>query len=920
MTATRQSAGREPGTKALAYMPGLDGIRAFAIGAVLLFHGGATWLPGGFLGVDVFFALSGFLITGILLKEFGKTGRLDVGRFYLSRIRRLAPAFFTMLFVTATYATLCVPDSVVSSWRDLPSAASGLSNWWFVFNQQDYFQAFGRPRLFEHTWSLAAETQFYAFWPLVLLAILPRFRVLGARWLALVCAAASAGVMLWLGRDLAAASSVSVSHMYFGTDTHSMALFLGAALATCWVPLAAAGRPKGVSLALDAAGLFALAGLGLLMHCMNRATGTLFPLGFPIAAALAVLLILPASSPGLLVSRVLTLAPLRWIGERSYGLYLWHWPIFQVTRPGLDVRLPVLADLALRVVLTVTIAEISYRFIEMPVRRGAIGRLWARTRTWSPLRLRAAAMGLIVAIALVAGTEAVLATRAIGADASARNALALGPAISTPAPSVRHGALTTWRRPDRGLGSGGVTSLPALLLGDSIMLGASPWIGRRLNVAESDAAVSRQAPAILERARELAASRVFPVVVLNLGNNGDFDEATLRGILSAFSTSTYVVMVNAKVPRPWQDGNDVMLARVVPQFPNAILADWRSASEDRPDLFGSDGVHPNGGGAELYASVIVRALETKASEVALRAAAHAAKSVASGPKIFVLDVGSGPANAAIDEFGSDARGNVAPLARIQGRHTGLSGARGLVVDASGELLVVDGRAAKILGFAPATASDSTPNLRISGPALAGAVGLALGPSGDIFVATHCAFNCRAKNRDRVVQLRKRRDGSFDVRADIAGPDTGLSDVRAVAVDERGHIYVTNGLGDSVVAFAPHADGNAKPLAVIALPQDFARPDVSSVAAGRSELVVRVSPANLVLYQRDEHGTAPQPGETLAVTSDDIFMSPAGTLVAANAGARSVSEYATLPGGEVKTLRTVAGPRTRLIEPLAVYVR
>jgi peptidoglycan/LPS O-acetylase OafA/YrhL len=605
-------------------MPALDGIRAVAIAAVLLYHGGIALLPGGFLGVDVFFVLSGFLITSLLLVEYQRRGEISLSRFYWSRARRLLPALATMLFVVATFASLFMQDSVASTWRDLPWALDGLSNWWLVLHQQSYFESIGRPLLFQHTWSLAVEAQFYAFWPFVLLFVLPVFGKRGIGLVATVLAVASASVSLALGSHLNLASSDSTSHLYFGTDTRSMGLFLGAALAALWQPAARPAASPGARVALGLASFLPLAGLGWLFYAIDESAGGLkWVVGFPICAVLTTLLIVVSTTPGSAAGALLATRPMRWIGERSYGMYLWHWPIFQATRPGIDFPFVGPYNLVFRLILTAIVAELSYRFVEMPVRRGALERLWTRMRGMRPRAFRWAAAATVGILMAVGASEAVLANHAI-ASYNAKMAAFIVPvvAVAPPAhPGPKHGASD--RRLAAARGNGQVALITRVrravldaktsLVGDSVMLGASQWIAHSLNVVKTDAVVGRQAMTTLDVIESMAAAgRLEPTMVIDLGNNGTVEEPTLRSMLRILKKCDRVVIVNARVPRPWQDGNDAMMARVVPQYPNAVLADWYDASAGHPEFFGPDGVHMGAAGAQAYTQVIVAALERKA--------------------------------------------------------------------------------------------------------------------------------------------------------------------------------------------------------------------------------------------------------------------------------------------------------------------
>jgi peptidoglycan/LPS O-acetylase OafA/YrhL len=222
--------------KGIRYIPAIDGLRAIAVIAVLLYHLGFSWIPGGFLGVDLFFVISGYVITRLLLDSIQRSGGLDLRGFYAGRIRRLLPPLLFMLVITAIFVGVWAPDSMRRFLTDAPFALTGLMNWWLVFKEQDYFESFGRPPLLQHTWSLGVEAQYYLVWPLILLFVLKVFGKKVIPTAALVIATFS-GIALFLASVRADISATQdISHVYFGTDTHSIGLFLGSALAVSWIP------------------------------------------------------------------------------------------------------------------------------------------------------------------------------------------------------------------------------------------------------------------------------------------------------------------------------------------------------------------------------------------------------------------------------------------------------------------------------------------------------------------------------------------------------------------------------------------------------------------------------------------------------------------------------------------------------------
>jgi peptidoglycan/LPS O-acetylase OafA/YrhL len=353
------------------YAPGLDGVRALAVLAVVAYHLGTTsddvqLLRGGYLGVDVFFVLSGYLITSLLVVEVHRTGRISIKEFYARRARRLLPALFALLFTVAVIGIVWLPQQAAKIRGDLLAALGYSTNWWLIVENSSYFDGGDRPRLLTHLWSLAVEEQFYLIWPLVLILFarrLVRRRTILAVLVVAVTASSVAAALLYN-------PWADPSRVYYGTDTRALAPLLGAALAI-WVRpwkhrnrIGAARRT-----ALDMIGLAGLAGLGVIAALLADTDPRLYRGGMTVIAVLAAALVGVAGHPGSGLGRLLGRQPLRWIGQRSYAIYLWHWPVCVLTRPAVDVPVTGWANVALRVGASLVLAELSYWLVERPLRR-----------------------------------------------------------------------------------------------------------------------------------------------------------------------------------------------------------------------------------------------------------------------------------------------------------------------------------------------------------------------------------------------------------------------------------------------------------------------------------------------------------------------------------------------------------------------
>ena len=618
----------------MGYLPGLDGIRALAVIGVLLYHADIGWLSGGFLGVDVFFVLSGFLITSLILEEFDRSGRVDFRRFYLGRARRLLPALGLMIVVVGIAVAVFYRDSARTFLNDAIASAFYVNNWWYVFADQSYFAFIGRPPLLKHLWSLSVEEQFYLVWPAIVFLVVRRWRRRAVLVTALFLATASTAVMIVISTTSGFPEYADPSRAYFGTDAHAMGLLIGAALACLWRPgrlrtdITSGGRTIITTIGFLALGTV----LAFFVFAQEFSPFLYQGGGFTLLACAVAVLIAAASHPAVTFGSSLGTQPMRYLGQRSYGLYLWHWPVFMVTRPGLDIALDGTALLSLRLAITVVIAELSFRFVEMPIRRGAIARWLAKRRsTTGNARRMSNATAVLVAVGSVAVVTAVIAglasaprtdtaggvapdvAAAIGIADGGPSEVTLDDQVTPSTSSGPLGGATPSGEPLVPAPSGRSTGEPppvrdngpVTLFGDSVMLGARKAVQQSMPGARVDAAVSRMPGAFvgpLKRAH--AKGRLAPIVVIHPATNGVLPEAMLREMLTMLSDVPNVVVVNARAPRVWQDPNNTVIAKVVPDFPNAVVADWNSASRGHREYFVSDGIHLTAAGGRAFAELI----------------------------------------------------------------------------------------------------------------------------------------------------------------------------------------------------------------------------------------------------------------------------------------------------------------------------
>ena len=487
----------------LDYRPGLDGLRALAVAGVFLYHArphadGSPYLPGGFLGVDLFFVLSGYLITSLLLVEWEAGNRINLRRFWMRRARRLLPALVVVVLAALILAAIFARADLGRTRGDAVSSLLYYTNWHLIIANHSYFTLMGRPSLLQHLWSLAVEEQFYVIWPLLLV---PGLVLLGRRRLPMLVIAGIAGsaILMWLLYN----PTRDPSRVYYGTDTRAFLLLMGILLALVWPAVERLRR--GLPL-LELFGIAALVGTVLLFLRMRDFDPTLYRGGDLAASFCFAVLIAAVAHPRTGIGQALGVAPLRWVGERSYGIYLWHWPVIALMRPGVDISWTGPGIVVVQAAIVLAAAALSYRFVEQPIRTRSLQRRLAQYSR--RLRLEvvgAGAMCLVAAFAVLFVTPAALnpvtsyvnPPKAKATTKPSHTQTEPRPTVSTQHP----GGHKTKKK---------LVALPAgriLALGDSVMRGCTRQLKETLHHrVHVDATVGRQIARHRRRAPAAAAA------------------------------------------------------------------------------------------------------------------------------------------------------------------------------------------------------------------------------------------------------------------------------------------------------------------------------------------------------------------------------------------------------------------------------
>jgi peptidoglycan/LPS O-acetylase OafA/YrhL len=631
----------EPVKRNQRYMPGLDGLRAIAVLAVIVFHLGFGWAPGGLLGVGIFFTLSGYLITDILLTQLSQRGHIKLTQFWLARARRLLPALFVMLGIVLAWVTIFGPSQPDQFRKAVVSAVFYVNNWEQIANNVSYFARFAPEGPLNHLWSLSVEEQFYIFWPFLLLLgvklVHERPLPSGVRPRLAIVAAVFAFVST-IEMGLLYHPTLDPSRIYYGTDTRAAGLLFGCALAMVWPSRRLSHRitPQARN-TLDGLGVLGLLIMALMIWRTGQFSSFLYQGGFVVLSLATVMVLMPLTHPACRLGTWLGVRPLRWVGVRSYGIYLWQTPIIVLTSPEGKHAEGLLAK-GLQVAAIFAVAALSWRFIEEPIRHGAIGRFFARRRAvgwkWEtfapPMRVAIVGAGLIAVVA-VAGMAGLNSSSAEGNDVRVKEAVAAG--TTKPPPLTRAQAEDSTKSSCKSVVHIGDSTSEGLDSAEYLPLESQRIPSRYAEVGVKETHMEVQGARSIEEqfegepnAQEVAAAWKAEGFegcwVLALGTNEAANVAAGSNVgereridkMMAIIGDEPVLWVNVRSlvepGDPYSKENmekwDEELVRACAVYPDMRIYDW--ASEVKDAWFIEDGIHFTSPGYAARAQLIAQAL------------------------------------------------------------------------------------------------------------------------------------------------------------------------------------------------------------------------------------------------------------------------------------------------------------------------
>ena len=617
------------------YITGLDGLRAFAILFVIFYHFGFNWAKGGFLGVDIFFVLSGYLVTSRILSS-QENFRLKT--FWKHRLGRILPSAYLMITTTVLYVIFFNHRLLANLLGDAISSILYTSNWWFIFHKLSYFDSFGSPSPFKHMWYLAVQEQFYILWPFML--------IMGMK---IAKKTDRLSKIIFIGALLSAAlmsilynPAADLSRIYYGTDTRAFELLTGSALAAFL-----AGRKSHTSKTLihskyllELISIITFSIFILSAIFINEFNTFLYRGGLFLFSLNTALLIACVCYSGGILNHILSWKPLHWVGTRSYGIYLWHYPIMILSTPVYEINNPSYSRVFFQLAVTCIIAELSYHFIEMPIKKLGFNEycncLVDNLNKWKSkvlVKKISILISVLVLISLAIGISGMAKTKSnsekskvcpteiniaqIPEHKSINKKNMNMPAENNKQSSIKHSKVNSKKKSPVILRKGNKTDSSAasynkiLAIGDSVMIDITPVLNKEFNNIKIDGKVGRQmTEAIPLASRYDRFNAPDKAVIIELGTNGYFTDEQMDKLLDTFSKS-HIYLINTRVPRSWESEVNENLKEEAKERKNVSLVDWHSTAVEHPEYFGPDGVHLNSEGAKALVSLISENLQTK---------------------------------------------------------------------------------------------------------------------------------------------------------------------------------------------------------------------------------------------------------------------------------------------------------------------
>ena len=605
------------------YLPSIDSLRALAVLAVIIYHVDVNYLPGGFLGVDLFFVLSGYLISSLIIKEYKKTGSLNLYNFYIRRARRLLPAVYFMITVVLVVIVMFNGVLLKKSHLDAIFGYIYSSNWWYIFHKLDYFDSFGSQSPFKHLWSLAIEEQFYMIFPLLFLLINRKkkdkdgFYKLNRNFLYVILGV----ILVSLIVHIILFDINNISRIYFGTDTRAFSLLVGAVGAILYPmdKLNTKITPQ-ENLLYSVVSLISIAALITIMIYTSEYNTWLYRGGFLLVAILGIIIIISSGKQHTVMAKLLSFKPVVFIGKISYSLYLWHFPVLVLTTPVSEIGKPNIFFVVLRVILTFILAIISYALVETPIRKlgfkNYVSIICKKiVKKSKKTKKIVASIATVVSILFVMGifgkSVPYISTAFVKEMDSNKESQYVNKGENNQDNKQnqenKDNKENKDKKDDKQNEEKKYSSV--IVMGDSLTVDIGEKFQELYPGAVIDGKIGRQLYVAIEEAKDYAQyNNENSAIIFQLGTNGPFTESQIEDLVKAFDKAD-IYFVNIKVPRAWEKTVNTALKEAKEKHSNITIIDWYTVANSGKDLFEPDRVHLNQTGIKEMITLIEKNLK-----------------------------------------------------------------------------------------------------------------------------------------------------------------------------------------------------------------------------------------------------------------------------------------------------------------------